>query len=407
MRIILVTAITLATMAVNAQNNMIAYEYWWNEQDEDRTTVLIPAPANSIDITASLTPDQLPYGYHTMHIRLKDGNGFWSTVLSRPFMIVDEENVLLVEGEYWFDEEDAVRTTFSLPEQQYVTLAIDPNTSSLALGPHRIHYRIRNNDHVWSAVISRPFTVVNEDEFHLVLMRYWSDTANDPPADLTIMPIEPHVVIWDVLDDIEFCTWTTTGNTTVHFQLKDDHAQWSSVISRSIDIDVVGTAPDLPQISGASVVHPNTVYTYYASSSGGAEYNWSFPPDWETLQQAGDSIVVMSSDNPSNGTIFVEGINACGTGPTGSFVFSVGVGHQIASTGISIHPNPFSDHVSIMLPAGSSASISIHDALGRTVSSMELSQSDRLRLEGLAAGTYTAVIRTHSGEWHKVQLVKQ
>lgn len=105
----------------------------------------------------------------------------------------------------------------------------------------------------------------------MVVLRYWSDTLTSPPADMSVQAISPAVELWDAMDAVEFCTWSNTGVTQTYFQVKDDHDQWSSVIQRTFNIDVLGQAPNDPVISGPpGGIDPNTEYTFTADASGGA-----------------------------------------------------------------------------------------------------------------------------------------
>jgi hypothetical protein len=403
MRIPIFAWLILASGWAHAQNNIVAYEHWLDELDAVGQRTLVPITSGgTIAITAAdISVDQLSLGLHRIHFRVKDDNSAWSSVLHRSFYISSGNSVALISGEYWFDQLDQTRVPFSFGQAENIDITIDPVATGLDLGLHRVHYRIKDSESQWSAVISRTFHLQSNEQVNLTLLRYWSDNASDYPNDMTTMAIEPEVEVWDVIDEVEFCTWQTTGNTNVYFQLKDNHAQWSSVIKRTFDIDLVATGPDVVgPITGPLMVSPNSTVTYSVPVvPGAANYTWTYPTGWTVIGgSSGDSITFETPDDFLNGQVTVTVSNACGqSGPSTIDVVLDDTGLNAVSVAedIQIFPNPSTGQF-ILLPNNNAPieRLIIHNATGQLVQDIRPAQSDRLTMDlsDEANGLYTILI---------------
>lgn len=233
----------------------------------------------------------------------------------------------------------------------------------------------------------------------MVVLRYWSDTLTSPPADMSVQAISPAVELWDAMDAVEFCTWSNTGVTQTYFQVKDDHDQWSSVIQRTFNIDVLGQAPNDPVISGPpGGIDPNTEYTFTADASGGADFDWQFPSGWTTVSQSGGIITVTSPADPQSGTVLVSASNACGTSGQGSWLLSpTGIAAEGASSLITLYPNPTSGLFTISTGGSGPMRIAVYNSTGQQVRQLQRAAADRCELDlgNEASGLY--IVRVMQG----------
>lgn len=424
MRRLLTALVVLATGWVGAQNNIVGYEYWLDEQDAAGERTFEPASGSSISLSGINIPvGQLSLGLHRIHFRLRDSNRVWSSVVRRSIYIAPGEAVALTSGEFWFDQNDDVgsRTAFNFSPTQDLSVSIDPEVIGLSLGLHRIHFRIRDDKGQWSAVLSRIVHIQSGDEVKLTLLRYWSDATTSQPTDMTTMAIEPNVAVWDVVDEIGFCNWQQTGETDVYFQLKDDHGQWSSVIQRTIDIDeLVTNSPGQP---GAIVGNPappegatGITYTVPAMPAAGY-YEWTLPTGWVgpsgstgTFTTTTNSITVTVGSQGDDGFITVAIGNGCGLGPESTLevhVSGTGVLSSDDARGLAVYPNPTTGQFTIELDAP--ADVAVFDAMGRSVLAQHKVTSTRhtLDLGDAAMGVYTVVLYKENNLIHRVTLIKQ
>jgi len=414
MRHLLTALVLLASGWGSAQNTIVGYEHWLDENDEDGERIYTQASGQVIDLTGIDIPvSQLTLGLHRIHFRLRDANDAWSSVLRRSFYIAAGEAVALSSGEYWFDQDDDTRTPFDFADAANIDITIDPSVSGSELGLHRVHFRIRDDQGQWSAVLTRAVYIESAEQVNLTLLRYWSDDSQPYPDDMTTMAIEPEVEVWDVVDEIEFCTWEATGDTNVYFQLKDNQDQWSSVIKRTFDIDLVATGPgNIGTITGLVAVPPNSTVTFSVPTvTGAATYTWTYPSGWTVIGDASASSITF--ETPSDfaaGEVSVTASNACGS--SGPAVLAVhldntGLSNSLGVDGLALFPNPSSGQFTITT-ATSIGRITVLDALGRVVQDFRPAVTDRLTLDlsGEANGLYT--VRIIQGDQHtKLQVIVQ
>ncbi|MBK7940274.1 MAG: hypothetical protein IPJ87_00080 [Flavobacteriales bacterium] len=304
-------ALWLSATGWASAQNITGYEYWFNMDGLNGQRVFVPAGnAPVIDLNNLGIPlGTLPLGHHRIHYRLKDGNGRWSSVISKPFTRIQGGPYEITGGEYWFDT-STNRTPFGLGPGQTVSANISADVSGLQQGPHKAHYRLRDNHGFWSSVISKPFSVLPDGPYELVLLRYWSDQEPEEAniSDLTTVPITPNMQYLDIIDDVLFCNWSTTGQTDVFFQLQDNHGQWSSVITRGIDVDAVSAPPGAAAVSGPTLVLDNSAQTYATTTVPGASYYvWTLPTGW-TGTSTGNAINVTTGDPLEDGWVVVAAV---------------------------------------------------------------------------------------------------
>jgi len=372
--------IALLLMAAGQAGAQIitGYEYWFNSNDAVGQRVFVPAGNTQSVSLANLTISlgALPVGHHKLRVRLKDNNGRWSSVITRPFSRLAGAPFQLVSGEYWFDTDHGSAVTFTLGPGQVVSANIAPSVTGLQQGPHRVHYRIRDNNGFWSSVISKPFSVTPSAPHEIVLLRYWSDPDASSPDDMTNVPISPGVQYLDLVDDILFCEWSATGNTIVYFQLKDNHAQWSSVVSKSINVDLVSSAPDQPGIITGLPYPPfDTEQTYtIAAVPGAGAYEWTLPNGW-TGGSTGTSITVQVGNFNDGTQLCVRAINGCGESDERCLDISTDVVALAPSGTIGLYPNPNTGQ--FFLELTSTAQVAVFDASGRQITAERVLQGTR------------------------------
>jgi len=375
------------------------YEYWFDQNDADasRTLVEVASPAQVIDLlNQSPNVSALPIGPHRIHYRLRDSQAQWSSVLSREFMRLPGAPYHIVGIEYWFDQNDADN------ERSYMALqtpaspldfTVDINTVNVPVGPHRIHYRLKDSHGFWSSVLRRDFRRTHDAPHEIVAMRYWSDPDATSPEDMTEVPISPSVQYLDLMDDILFCEWSTTGNTNVYFQLKDNHAQWSSVVSDSVDVDLVTSPPDQPEIIDgpfAPSFGTEQVYTIDSVPGAGA-YEWILPNGW-TGASTDTSITVQVGNINDGSELCVRAINGCGESIPRCLEISTSIADGTTTASVGLYPNPTTGRFFLQLRA--TAQVTVFDAAGRQILKEQQLQGDPYTLDigDAPSGIYTVRI---------------
>jgi hypothetical protein len=319
--------------------------------------------------------------------------------------------------EYWFDDahQDRVWVPAAQPENTIdTTLGID--VSGLPLGVHYLRVRLRDVNGVWSSVLWRMFTKDPGVPNELQLLRYWSQQAQQDPTDMVVMPFNDPAQLIDIIANLDFCTYTQTGATRAFFQLKDSRSQWSSVIARDINVDVVGQAPGMPgAISGPSMVLAGNEHTYSVPAVPGASYYvWTLPNANWTGTSSTNSITVTAGSGGDDGLITVTAWNACGSSTTVELYVTVsgmGIEDVDASSGMSLFPNPTSGNFTLRLPAHAQArELYVHDATGRLVLSQPIANASgpvTVDLSGHENGLYLVQVRFADGTRAVERVVKE
>ncbi len=402
----LLAALAIMAACHGGAQNITGYEYWVDQGGDDRTLVATPV-VPTLSLLADLDVADIAPGQHTIHYRLRDSNARWSSVISKPFTRLVGGPNELVGGEYWFDTLDGARTTFSLTPGQVVSTTLDPDASGLAQGSHTAHYRLVDNHGRWSSVLSKPFNLNPGEPFQLVLLRYWSEQATLDPSDLTEVPITPAVQYLDIIDDVLFCNWSAEGTTDVYFQLKDNHGQWSSVITESYTVDVVAAPPAEPlPTAGPSNPPFNSTQTYATTLAPDAgAYIWILPSGW-TGNSSGPSITVEVGDLNPGWNLGVVAVNGCGTSDTTWLDITTGMGTAPVNTDVQLFPNPTTGRVQLETKGQGTVQLRVINSTGNLVRELHYANNARhtIDLSDMAVGVYTIHL-VQRGSSHVVKLV--
>lgn len=302
--------------------------------------------------------------------------------------------------QYWFNQDHQDTAWISNPGGTNMEISTAIDVSALPLGTHYLRMRLKDSNGRWSSVIWRMFTIDLIGPNQLQLLRYWSQQASQDPSDMVEVPFSTPTQLVDIQMNLDFCTFSQAGTTRAFFQLRDARNQWSSVIARDINIDVVGQAPHIIVIDGPDVVQIDTEYTYTASSVGGSSYAWTLPDGWTLLSSTGNSITVLSPGETMQGTFEVVASNLCGESATPGIldVSFTGVSVNEQRTGFRVYPNPTSGSITLELDGTTApAEARLYDLNGRSLSpAFRLDGADRhvLDLSGQASGMYVVRIMT-------------
>ena len=99
------------------------------------------------------------------------------------------------------------------------------------------------------------------------------------------------------------------------------------------------------------------------------------------------------------GTYYYVCVPHVGMGMKGQIIVetNTGVTEQSAPQPFAVFPNPAKDVVTVTANVAQGAQLSVIDATGREVLQQRLSGTDRIGVEGLPVGNYTAVLRDAEG----------
>lgn len=226
----------LSTSEINATPQIVAYEYWLNNDYANAVVVNTPIQ-QQVNISELIPMNSLSTGIHNFNIRFKDNTNLWSSVLSNFFYKTsasqNNTNPQIVAYEYWIDNDYANAIVVNTPIQQYVNINELITTTSLNNGVHHFNIRFKDNNNTWSSVLSHffyktPINAITQNK--ISAYRYWFDDNFEQAVKTTLTTPLQQLNVVDNLD----ATRIPKGAHTVHFQFADSLGQWSSVTTDSI-----------------------------------------------------------------------------------------------------------------------------------------------------------------------------
>lgn len=240
----------------------------------------------------------------------------------------------IVGFEYWFDQNDAARSYVPLAPNATVNISNQPlNTTGLSLGEHVAHFRLKdvqNGNVRWSVVTDRALTVGQPGPYELIAVRYWWSSLANPPlgTDLRYKYFDTPQTTVQYNGLLDLCDFPT-GSQLLKLQLLDNQGQWSSVVTRPVQINPAGVLGQ-PAISASTeTLCPGEVVTFTASLPTGAgfatpsSYSWTAPTTdgWSAVSTTSESITVTIGN--SAGNVEVVASNYCGSSALASFSVTI------------------------------------------------------------------------------------
>ena len=211
---------------------IVGCEYWFDNNYSSKVAYAISSQ-KTYNLNTNIPTEGLNNGLHSFHIRFKDKNDNWSSIISQFFNKMPATNGVqnnIVGYEYWFDSNhDSVVSQSVSPQQTYVMNTTIP-ANSLANGLHSYHVRYVDNAGQWSSVVSQFFNkmpVSTSTTNNIVNYEYWFDNDYNSKVSQAIAPQQ----IYSMINDIP-ATSLTNGLHSYHIRYQDEAGQWSSIVSQ-------------------------------------------------------------------------------------------------------------------------------------------------------------------------------
>ena len=166
----------------NAQYQIVGYEYWFDNQYDQKTTTYI-SPTEQWMMDLDIPVNILTNGMHIFSYRTFDNTGKYSSPLSHFFYKIPEQisstKKEIVAWEYWFDNDytDAKLVISSGLESMSIDEWID--LKHLPTGIHTLNIRFKDNSQIWSSIYSQ-FIYKNPERTsstgrEIIAYEYWFD----------------------------------------------------------------------------------------------------------------------------------------------------------------------------------------------------------------------------------------
>lgn len=137
-------------------NNIIAYEYWLDNQKERKEQKI--NPSSQFVFAQSLDLDSLSNGLHHINIRFKDANGKWSSTVSQYFnklpQLIDNK---LVAYEYWINDQYDKKFSGTINEVKSFILLDNLDCTLGGKATNTVSFRFKDVVGQWSPVMTEHF----------------------------------------------------------------------------------------------------------------------------------------------------------------------------------------------------------------------------------------------------------
>lgn len=226
----------------------------------------------------------------------------------------------LVGYEYWFDQNDASRVFVPLAASSTVTLEnAQLNTSGLSLGQHQVCLRWKDSPAPgqarWSSVVCRALNITQPAPWEITALRYWvGEPTNGTDPLVRTVNFDPAMTIVDFAGLLDLCQYPL-GQQTLKLQWRDNHAQWSSVVTRPLDIvaapnmSISGIGSSMADFCTGQTVTFTAAPVEVPGYALPTSYDWAFPSDWVVVSSDSNSTTV--TIGTETGDVTVVGSNYC------------------------------------------------------------------------------------------------
>ena len=159
------------------QEQFVQMEYFFDDNDpgNGKATPLSDFKANMESLVSQLPITGLQAGSHTLNVRGMTEDGVWSSVITRPFIIIAVQPATPFV-EYYFDIDPGYGKGFTIQNVEDGTSQLAIDLSGLLPGAHILYLRT-NDKSRWSSTIARPLYVCGHTD--IVALEYFFD-ENDP-----------------------------------------------------------------------------------------------------------------------------------------------------------------------------------------------------------------------------------
>ena len=157
--------------------NFVQMEYFFDDNDpgNGKATPLSDFKANMESLVSQLPITGLQAGSHTLNVRGMTEDGVWSSVITRPFIIIAVQPATPFV-EYYFDIDPGYGKGFTIQNVEDGTSQLAIDLSGLLPGAHILYLRSHDKNR-WSSTIARPLYVCRHTD--IVALEYFFD-ENDP-----------------------------------------------------------------------------------------------------------------------------------------------------------------------------------------------------------------------------------
>ena len=331
--ITLLSVLLLAAISKAQTPSIIGYEYWFDQNDADRTYVPVSA-ATTIDLQDQpLNTSDLSLGQHMVHLRLKDqpamGQARWSAVVSRSLNVTQPSPWEITTIRYWVGSPENGADPI-IRYKQFNAPQTDLSYNGLLdlcgypTGPQTLKLQLMDNHGQWSSIVTRQVTINAAGSIGTPILSA-SSTSFCPGEVVTITATPqtgPGLAIpttyawqipagngWSALPSDSSSIVVTIGSTAGTVQVTGSNLCGTGPAG-SLAITLPPTPTQAPPIAGPLQACMGSEVTYSVPPVQGITYSWQITGGWSA--SGGPEASITAIVGPADATISVIAENACG-----------------------------------------------------------------------------------------------
>ena len=244
------------TLPVTTLGDIVDLEYFFDtDPGYGNGTPIAVAAGTVTSTTFNIDISGLSKGFHKVYFRSKNENEIWSLIYIHNVVKILEEPIQpstdVVAMEYFFDTDPGFGngTSVAVTSETVTSTAFNIDISGLSTGFHKVYFRSKNENNVWSLNYIQNFTTAAKyplaPSTDIVAMEYFFDT--DPGfGNGTSVP-----VIADTITSTAFdidMSGLDDGHHKVYFRTKNENEIWGlSYIQNLVKVSVE-PLPESPDI---------------------------------------------------------------------------------------------------------------------------------------------------------------
>ena len=240
----------------------VRLEYFFDDADPGHGKAM---PLSGYDkdmqsVVSTLSVEGLLPGTHLLNVRGMDASGQWSSVISRPFLVIAVQPAIPFV-EYFFDEDPGYGKGIAIMDTETGIHQIAIDLDGLTPGAHLLYVRSRNEEGQWSVTVSRPLYVYRQAD--IVALEYFFDDNDPGRGKATNIPLpadKNSQIVFEVrLDGL------IVGDHLLNVRTKDSRGHWSAVMQEAFQltrntgisgVEGEGTPFAIFTLSGYKTQHP-------------------------------------------------------------------------------------------------------------------------------------------------------
>ncbi|HNQ69653.1 MAG TPA: PKD domain-containing protein, partial [Bacteroidales bacterium] len=208
-----------------------AYQYWFN--DDIASAVLVDVfPSQVVLINDSIDASELNEGINIIHLRFRDEQNLWSSTTSQFFFKAagsESDTSKICAYQYWFNNDILSAVTVNIEPAQTALINGDIDASALNDGINIIHFRLKDEQNLWSSTVSQFFYKTQggvSDSAKICAYQYWFDDDFSNAVTNDITPVPQALISAAVPAEL-----LTDGLHSFNIRFKQESGIWSSVIN--------------------------------------------------------------------------------------------------------------------------------------------------------------------------------